>query len=147
VLTELIGDVMLGDSVSTPLLVRSMRFNAVVNSDSVNGLFTLTPICRAGGDRLLDFGEGFGVTKIVPNPSGGKVVIEVRTVEFGATELALYSAGGAQVFATQWSAEQSAETGGELHQIALPMELPSGVYQVLLLTPARRDVKTLIITK
>jgi hypothetical protein len=147
ILTELVGDVMLGDSVSTPLLVRSMRFSGIVNSDSVNGLFTLTPICRQGGDRLLDFGDGFGLTKIAPNPSGGQVVVEVRTVELGATQLAVYSAGGAQVFTTEWTAEQSAETGGELRQIALPSDLPGGMYQVVLLTPARRDVKTLIITK
>lgn len=148
VLTELLGDVLLGDSVSTSLLFRSIRFNGLtVTTDSTNGRLGLTPLCLEGGARLLDFGNGFGLTKIVPNPSGREVTIEVRTVELGATKLAVYSSSGVEVMSMEWIAEKSASTGGEVREVILPSDLPSGVYQVLLLTPARRDVKTVIIVK
>jgi len=147
-LTELLGDILLGDSSSTPLLFRSITFSGLtVTTDSTHGRLTLLPICVEGGERLLDFGEGFGVTKIVPNPSGSEVTVEVRTVELGVTRLGVYSSNGVEVVMTQWVADRSAESGGETRRIALPGNLPSGLYQVVLTTPARRDVKSLIIVK
>lgn len=147
-LTELVGDVLLGDSVSTDLQVRSIRFSGViVNTDSTNGSLGLTPLCLEGGARLLEFGNGFGVNKIVPNPSGGPVVVEVRTVELGITELSVYSTAGVRLFNVEWVAERSASTGGEFRQVSLPLDLPVGLYMLVLQTPMRRDVKTFIITK
>jgi len=148
VLTELVGDVLLGDSVSTPLVIRSIRFSGLtVTTDSINGRLTLVPICVEGGERLLDFGDGFGVTKIVPNPAGRDIVVEVRTVELGETRLAVYSSTGVEVTSIAWIAERSASTGGEIRNVPLPCCFPAGLYQVVLTTPTRRDVKTLIIAK
>lgn len=148
ILTELLGDVLLGDSASTGLHFRSITFNGLtVTSDSIDGRLGLLPICLEGGERLLDFGDGFGVSKIMPNPAGREVAVEVRTVELGTTRLQIYSSGGALVASQEWIAWKPAATGGETRRFLLPADLPGGLYQVVLQTPARRDVKTLIIVK
>jgi hypothetical protein len=148
VLTDLVGDVLLGDSTSTPILFRSIDWKGlIVNSDSIDGSLGLLPYCLSGGARLLDFATGFGVTKVAPNPGSGEIVVEVRTVELGETRLEVYSSSGQRVYVTGWTAESSASTGGEGRRIILPADMPSGVYQVMLVTPARRDTKTLIITR
>ncbi len=147
-LFTILGDVLLGDSLTTDLSFRSIKYTGLlVTTDSVNGSLSISPICVEGGNRLLDFGDEFGVAKIVPNPAGREIAVEVRTVELGSTRLVVYSSGGDVVALQEWVATQSAANGGELRRIPLPPDLPSGLYQVVLQTPARRDAKPLIIVK
>jgi len=148
VLTELVGDVLLGQSESTPLTLLSVKCGGVQVSDSVrSGDFIMVGgYCEEGGDRLLEYSAGFGITKIVPNPAGSLVTIGVRTVELDETSLEIYSSHGARVFSTSWI-PASAEELDEMKEITLPGDLPNGVYEVVLRSPARRDAKTLIIAK
>lgn len=148
VLTELVGDLLLGESESTPLTLVSVKCGGVQVTDSIrSGDFSMAEgYCEEGGDRLLEYRAGFGVTKIVPNPAGGRVTIGVRTVELDETSLEIYSAYGARIFSVSWIPASSEELD-EVKEIALPRDLPNGVYEVVLRSPARRDVKTLIIAK
>jgi hypothetical protein len=84
---------------------------------------------------------------MAPNPGSGSVTVEVITVEQGSTLLEVYSTAGARVFSTNWVSEGVISGSGDLREIRLPADLPSGVYRVVLHTPARQDAKSLVITK
>jgi hypothetical protein len=147
-LTEVVGDVMLGISESTPLTLVSVRCGGVQVGDSVrSGDLAMTGrYCEQGSDRLLEYRKGFGITKIVPNPARTGIAVNVETVALDETNLEIYSSYGERIFATSWI-PASADASEMTRDIALPADLPSGLYQVVLRSPGRRDTQTLIIAK
>jgi hypothetical protein len=147
-LTEVVGDVMLGISESTPLTLVSVKCGGVQVTDSVRSgdMSMRGGYCEQGSDRLLEYRPGFGITKIVPNPSRGGAVIDVKTVELDATSLEVYTTTGEKVYVTSW-VPASVDDADMAREIALPADLPSGMYEVVLRSPGRRDTQTLIIAK
>lgn len=146
-LTELVGDVLLGHSQSTPLTLRVRCAGTPVTDSIYSGAIQMGEgFCEEGSDRLLSYTDGFGITKIAPNPAHGSVTIALRTVELESTSLELYSTYGDRIFATTW-VPASTESGDMYREIVLPPDLPGGLYQVVLRSPGRRDSKTLIIAK
>lgn len=146
VLTALVGDVLLGNSETTPLQLRSVKCNGVQVADSVeHGFFRMIgEYCEEGSDRLLVYRSGFGISKIAPNPANGPVRIETLGVEFGETSLEVYSAYGERVFVESWNPSGESELRRE---VALPGSMPAGIYEVVFRSPGRHDVQSLVITR
>jgi hypothetical protein len=147
-LTEVVGDVMLGFSESTPLTLVSIKCGGVQVTDSIRSgdMSMAGSYCEEGSDRLLDYRPGFGITKVAPNPSRGGIIVNVRTVELDETSLEIYSSYGERVYTTSWI-PASLEDGDMMKDITLPADLPNGFYEVVLRSPGRRDTETLIIAK
>jgi len=147
-LTELIGDVLLGNQESTPLTLESISFDDMTTiPDIPAGSLRLSPICTEGDPRLLSMGDGFGVARITPNPSSGTIAVETRTVEEGAVDLEIFSTDGTRVFATAWDARAAENGTSDARRITLPNDLSSGIYRIVLRTAGRIDTETLIIAK
>lgn len=146
VLTAVTGDILLGDIEIIPLELRSVKCGGVPVTDSVQGgyLRMRGDYCEEGSDRVLVYRAGFGISKIAPNPSHGPVRIEILGVEFARTTLEVYSSFGEKVYATSWHPTGESELRRE---ITLPSDIAAGHYELVLRSPGRYDVKSLIITK
>lgn len=145
-LTEIVGDVLIGNSESTPFALRAVECNGVQVADSVfDGFFRMGGnYCEEGSDRLVVYRSGFGIKRITPNPAGGPVRIEILGVEMDLTRLEVYSSYGDRVFATAWTPSTESELERE---VILPPDIPGGVYEVVLRSPGRHDVQSLIIAR
>lgn len=145
-LTEIVGDVLIGNSESTPFVFRAVECNGVQVADSLfDGFFRMAGnYCEEGSDRLLEYRSGFGIKRITPNPAGGAVKIEVLGVEMALTRLEVYSSYGNRVFATAWTPATVPDLERE---VMLPADIPGGVYEVVLRSPGRHDVQSLIIAR
>jgi len=145
-LTVITGDVLLGDVEIIPLELRSVKCGGVPVADSLQGGFLRMTgdYCEEGSDRILMYRAGFGISKIAPNPSHGPVRIEILGVEYAETSLQIYSSFGEKVYETIWHPASEPELRRE---ITLPADIPAGLYEVVLHSPGRYDVKSLIITQ
>lgn len=145
-LTVITGDVLLGDVEIIPLELRSVKCGGVPVADSVEGgyLRMRGDYCEEGSDRVLVYRAGFGISKIAPNPSNGPVRVEILGVEFARTTLEIYSSFGEKVYASSWHPTSEPELRRE---ITLPSDIPAGHYELVLRSPGRYDVKSLIISK
>ncbi len=148
-LGEIVGAVLLGDSVTTALNFEGATFGRLLPTLSTrNGSLTIDPLCLVGGPRQLANAGGFGIAKITPNPTHGGAVVDVLTAERGETTLAVFDAAGTQVYAVRWQAISAAERpGGDFRSIPLPATLSAGIYRVVLTTPSRQATESLIILK
>lgn len=148
-LGQIVGDVLLGDSITTALNIEGATF-APLNPTLAtrNGSLAIDPLCLVGGARMLANAGGFGIAKITPNPTHGGAVVDVLTAERGQTTLAVFDAAGVQVYAVRWEAVSAVERpGGDLRSFTLPATLSAGIYRVLLTTPSRQATESLIILK
>jgi|GEM_PF-3559994 len=146
IVTEIVGDVLLGNIEITTLALRSVKCAQVPVADSIaEGYLRMRgDYCEEGSDRLLEYRAGFGITKIAPNPASGPVKLEILGVELAATSLELYSSFGDRVFSTTWT---PASEGELRREVMLPGNLPGGLYEVVLRSPGRHDVQSLIIVR
>lgn len=147
ILTELIGDVLLGDTIYTPLRIDAVRSSSGARPATItNGGLTLTGLCTSGGVRLLKNSSRFTIAKITPNPSRGATTVIVRTSEPIPTQLELYSATGERLFTTEWTPTPESGTESE-KAIALPSTLPSGIYRITLRSATSVTSEGLMIVK
>lgn len=152
-LFTLIGDALLGNRSSTEFVVESASWgdNAAsgVTWEAQSGLLTITGICEEGGERLLDVNGAFGITSITPNPSDGPVRISVAVVEYAKTYLQVYDMYGRLAYEKVWIPELDTQTGNVLsaHSIDVDAELPSGLYFIILSSPARTATAQMVIEK
>lgn len=152
VLFELVGDVLLGNSDYTDFVISDAQWKKSSGIDMAttvrNGRLTVTGICYIGGDRLIENVGSFGIAAIHPNPSGGRVEITVNTVEYGETHLEIYSIYGQRAFSRTWIPVLNEEgNAASTETMILDQALPSGIYQVILTSPARVASRQLIIAK
>ncbi|HVZ38791.1 MAG TPA: hypothetical protein VHI13_05910 [Candidatus Kapabacteria bacterium] len=148
VFTELVGDVLVGSEQSTTLDIVSLTCAGAPVTDSLQeGLLYLGPgFCENGSDRLLIYTDGLKINKIAPNPTRGAVTVNVTTMEVVETWLEVYAMNGNRVFATSWTPASEQESDMK-REIVLPADIPSGTYRMVLRTPERSDVQSLIISK
>jgi hypothetical protein len=152
VLATLVGDVLLGNALSTPLNIDSVDYgNLLVNPTLVNGSLTLDSVCMQGGARLLSLANSAKIRWIVPNPSGtstAQPIVQVETSERVETFLEVYTQDGTRLHSFAWTPERERdERGGVIRDIALPNDLPSGIYLVVLRTASSHDATTFIIAR
>ncbi len=145
VVTELVGDMMVGSEQSTDFNLAVTCGGAPV-TDSVRrgSIFDIPGFCEQGSDRLLLYTNGLRINKIAPNPASGQVTVNVTTIEEEDTFLEIFGTDGARVYSTMWR-----PVGTRLvdmaRTITLPRELPNGLYRVVLRSPLRSDAQTLVI--
>jgi hypothetical protein len=148
VLVELIGDVLLGNATTTPLVIDSVEWSGLPATASIrNGSLGIFPYCMAGGPRLLNNPNGFGLRVVSPNPASDRITVTARSAEVGETRLEIYSTAGELVHSVTWDTGDNFPGMTEERDIELPRSLPSGVYQIVLRSPSWSDAQTLIITK
>ncbi|MCS7176507.1 MAG: choice-of-anchor D domain-containing protein [Candidatus Kapabacteria bacterium] len=132
VVTELIGDVLLGSAEETPLRILSFLWDdGVLSSQTqrIDGRLRLVGICREGGPRLLRPVAPVGLRTTA---SAGELTVETWAGERGAYVLGLYSLEGRRLEQRQWY-EDSA--GSHEHVWHFRIGAP-GAYVVLFRTPS-----------
>jgi hypothetical protein len=133
--------VLLGDSSTTPLHLDTLFWtDGDVIVARTDGLFT----SGACGDRRAVVDGSFGVKSAVPNPFNPSTTIRFETVEDGATTLAIYDPGD-RLVATLLDHELLPVGPHEL--VWQARDVSSGVYHVVMTTPARRSVYRLVLIK
>lgn len=144
-LTEVLGAVLLGDTIQTAISIDSVRWsNAMVTTSTTGGRLRLSPICEEGGPRLLR-SRTLTIVKVAPNPTRDAASVELVTSSGREAQLDLYSAES-RVFTTSWT---PATAAGEydLRTIQLPAGLPSGAYRVVLRSAGEVTTTLLIVTR
>jgi len=95
IVTEVIGDLLLGLTEVSPMTFDSVFWKHVVVDTAINGELDLS-ICRAGGKRLLLNGTNF-FAFIQPNPASTTVSVEIQPREIGVHSLSVFDIAGKEV--------------------------------------------------
>lgn len=152
VLGTLIGNVMLGNSLSTPLRIDSVSADdLVVDATLVDGSLALDSICREGGDRLLRQRASVVIKSIAPNPSmagSAAPAVHVLTWTLETASIELFTHDGQLVWSNRWQPERQSEFGQGVEQvIRLPKDVPSGMYLVVVRTNDAVDSRPVVIAR
>jgi len=145
ILTELVGPTMLGNKKenlfhlnATPSLVDSTGISTIIATSSFFNL----KVCTEGGDRLLEYTDGFNFTLI---KSFESIVIDAHLVEPGLHKVRLMNMTGKTELI-----EEIVRLNSDKNDYSIEYDtsnLSSGVYYVLFETPARYKTHKLIIIK
>lgn len=133
-LCVLIGDVLLGDALSTPLALSFSWDNAAGVAQSRSGSLTLIGV----DSSQLVYSKGIpGIVSVVPNPSSASAAVLVQTIEDGEHVLELFDATGKEVWSTSWQplAGQNKRRGIQ-HTLFLPSSsIATGIYTLRFRAP------------
>ncbi len=139
IVTELIGDVLLGSEEESPLrLVRFFWDDGILSmrTQRTDGRLRLTGICREGGARLL---RPVGQVALWASAQAGGITVGTQTVEQGLYRLALHALDGRCLWQAQWS-----QSAPGLHQRQWSLDgLAAGAYVLLLRTPT--EIRTTLV--
>lgn len=136
---------LLGDSLSTRLIIDTLYWtDGKVRVTRRNGLFTLDGICTVGGNRLVEVSGQFGIKMAAPNPFNPTTDIVFETVSDEPTWLLIYDARG-NVVSRLINGEQMTRQPHARRWDATGA--PSGLYYAVLVTPARRSIQPLLLSK
>lgn len=139
IVTELIGDVLLGSAEETPLrLVRFAWDDGLLSvwTRRTDGRLRLSGVCLEGGARLL---RPVARAAVWASAEAGTLVVATQAGERGAYQLALYTLDGRCLWQMQWG---EAVAGFHQRQWALT-GLSAGTYIVLFRTPT--EVRTALV--
>lgn len=143
VITNIIGDVTLGPIDSTDLEIVAATLVAPPAAPMVrpvNGWLKLD-ICREGDDRLVQR-RGALFIGTNPNPVRDVVNLDVEVFEPGDHHIMLVSSTGEVLWSETWQHV----AGAQPRSIRMNAgTFGSGMYQIVLQTPTRRRVKSLLI--
>lgn len=131
VITELIGDVLLGSAEETPLQIVSFLWDdGIVSSQTErrDGRLRLTGLCTEGGPRLL---RPAGAVRLSASAAEGWLQVMTEAGERGVYAVELYSLEGQRLQVVQWREE---EAGVHRRQWTFRAPAP-GVYAVVFRTP------------
>lgn len=135
----------LGNAEECDIILTNAKTNggqAAINL--INGKFTLLGVCREGGARLINPNTKAAIVSVSPNPTDGKVEIEISVIEAGKTELAIYNTLGEKVAIIYES--ESPQRGASTFTLNTN-EIGAGQYLLRLTTPTFVESKILIIMK
>lgn len=145
ILTELVGPTMLGNKKenlfhlnATPSLEDSTGISTIIATSSFFNL----KVCTEGGDRLLEYTDGFNFTLI---KSFESIVIDAHLVEPGLHKVRIMNMTGKTELI-----EEIVRLNSDKNDYSIEYDtsnLSSGVYYVLFETPARYKTHKLIIIK
>lgn len=146
IITQLVGSVLLGDTVATSLTIDSVQWaGALVTTTLTNGRLRLSPICEEGGPRLLAARQ-LTILRVAPNPTHDFAIVEVGSSRAGQVHLDVYSTSDARMFTTTWSSDGTGAVP-DVRRIQLPADLPSGAYRVVLRGSGEVTTTMLLVTK
>lgn len=144
-LTRIHGDALLGESISTLLIVDSVRMTGIVTDrDRTVGELRLTDICPIDGDRLLSYRAG--ALKVAPNPVRSAGQVNATVDEVGEARLSIVDESGALLYEVRWQSGGSREHP-ETRSIDLPRTIPSGTHTLYLQTPTDRITLPLVVAR
>jgi|GEM_PF-1399569 len=136
--------VALGDSISTPIRIDTAFWvDGTVTTLTESGAFTLDSLCLVGPRRLVHV-ENFGIKRVTPNPVRGSATLEIATVESGGTSLQIYDLTGRSVTTLL---DRVSLTPGTHTVEWNTTALPSGLYQVVLVSPTQRNVISVVVAQ
>jgi len=153
VITELIGDILLGQQDSTPIVLSNAQWQGTTYPVTTqNGTIVLNDVCYSGTRRyLLPTTVGFGILSVQPNPAQHKATFEFGIIEAGQTTFEIIDVFGNVVHSTSWNRQPATPKGGSddsrTTHIVDVSNLPSGTYYGVLKSFSQREVKPIIITK
>lgn len=135
VLTEIVGDILLGQNEVSPLLFENVQWRGVGLDSIVNGQLDIS-ICQEGGQRLL-LGSTVFVAMIHPNPTNSDVRIEVAPREVGLHTVTLYDMTGSSMMKPIQFEPKLEITGMSTHTHTIDVsKLSIGVYRIVVQTPS-----------
>ncbi|MBC8144374.1 MAG: hypothetical protein H7X80_02245, partial [bacterium] len=146
IITHLVGAVLLGDTIATAMQLDSVVWaGAAVATTTSDGRVRLSPVCEEGGPRLLS-SRSVSILRVTPNPTRDAAMVQVRTYEGNTAHLDVYSTSDARVFTTTWNSDAGGD-GGDIREVRLPADLPSGAYRVVLRSAGEITTTLLLVTK
>jgi len=145
ILTELVGATLLGNEKENLVIVES----SVETQDSIGisqitgnrSFFNLT-ICQEGGDRLLEYKNGLNYDLQQIN---GKISIEATLIESGKHTFSIMDMTGKKTLISE--IERTRDSDSEISLEYDISNLTSGVYYIMLETPARIKTEKIVIVK
>ena len=105
-----------------------------------NGELKILGICEEGGSRLINPAKITKLMKISPNPSDGKINVELNLVEKGISSLKIYSVSG-ELIEERIISSQTENINIELNTL----NYENGLYFIHLQTPTVNKIEKLII--
>jgi hypothetical protein len=144
-LTELVGATLLGNEKDNLIIIES----SVETQDSIgisqirgnNSFFNLT-ICQEGGDRLLEYKDGLDYDLRQIN---GKISIDATLIESGKHTFSIMDMTGKKTLISE--IERTRDSDSEISLEYDISNLTSGVYYIMLETPARIKTEKIVIVK
>ncbi|MBL8005094.1 MAG: hypothetical protein JNL36_08355 [Candidatus Kapabacteria bacterium] len=153
VITELIGDILLGQQDSTPIVLTNAQWTGTTYPVTTqNGRIVLNDVCYSGTRRyLLPTTVGFGILSVHPNPANTKATFEFGIIEAGQTTFEIIDVFGNVVHSTSWTRQPATPKGGSddsrtTHTVDVS-NLPSGTYYGVLKSFSQRESVPLVITR
>jgi hypothetical protein len=150
-INKIVGDTLitlrfkvgLGNAESCNLtLYNAKAQNGNLDISLLDGTFKLLGICQEGGKRLINPNGKEVELKIAPNPSDGRVSVELNLIEYGITTLRIYDNIGNIIYE-----KDLISFTGKKDLIIETSRFANGIYFVILQTPTIRKTKELIIFK
>jgi hypothetical protein len=134
IVTEVIGDLLLGLNEVSPITFDSVQLKSIVIDTVINGRLDLL-ICEDGGDRLLLGGTNFFVL-LQPNPASTSVSVEIQPREIGTHSLSIFDVSGKNVLAPITFEPLLQPNGIPSFQKTIDVSVfPNGVYNLVIQTP------------
>lgn len=135
----------LGNAVNSILKLGDITcINGTSNIKVTDAEFTLLGICNEGGARLINPNSGEVLKSIIPNPAVNSINVKYQLSENGFTELLLQNSIGAVTKRFVLSKKENYPV--QSMDIDLS-DLNSGVYYLIVKTPATIESKSIIIIK
>ena len=153
VITELVGDILLGQQDSTPILISNPQWQGTQYPlTTTNGSIVLNDVCYSGTRRyLLPTTVGFGILSINPNPAQHSATFEFGIIEAGKTTFEIIDVFGNVMHTTDFYREPATPKGGSTENrythVVDVSNFPSGTYYSVLKSFSQRQIIPLIITK
>jgi hypothetical protein len=153
VITELVGDILLGQQDTTPILISNPQWQGTTYPvNVVNGAIVLNDVCYSGTRRyLLPTTIGFGIMSINPNPAQHSATFEFGIIESGKTTFEIIDVFGNVVHSTEFYRESATPKGGSTENrythVVDVSSFPSGTYYGVLKSFSQRATVPLVITK
>lgn len=135
VLTEIVGNILLGQNEVSPLIFESVQWRGVGLDSIVNGELDIT-ICQAGGQRLLMTSTVLA-TMIHPNPTTGNVNIDIQPREVGLHTITMYDVTGTSILQPLQFETMLQPNGLPSYQQTVDVsKFATGVYRIVIQTPS-----------
>lgn len=132
-LCALVGDVLLGDALSTPLALNFGWHSTLVSAESRNGRLTLKD---ANPNTLVRMKGIPGIISVSPNPVSDGAEVVVLAIEDGVHRLELYDVTGRKVWTTEWLNQSPQGRLSTTQTLLMPVSsFASGKYSLRFMAP------------
>jgi hypothetical protein len=136
VLTEIIGDLLLGQNEIAPIEFETVSWTGVGLDSIIDGVLDLS-ICQAGGQRLL-LGTSLLSVIIHPNPTSSEVEIDIVPREVGLHTIAIFDVTGVAITPTYPFESLLQLSGVSKHKSTFDVsKFSTGVYRIVIQTPTQ----------